>query len=83
MHSKYLLVNDGSNWETIETIGEGLPQLDIVTSLAFIIKPVYAVDGGAFVITTEDEKVFWIFDFICQQQANRLQRLLASIHVVT
>jgi hypothetical protein len=34
------------------------------------------------VVSAEKEKVFWVFDFVGQQQADRLQRLLASVHVV-
>ena len=33
-------------------------------------------------IATEDEKVFWVFDLVGQEQANRFQTLLASIDVV-
>ena len=28
-----LLVHDGGHWETVETVGECLPQLDIVSPL--------------------------------------------------
>ena len=33
----------------------------------FVIKAIYPVDTGAFVITSEDEKVFWIFDFVGEE----------------
>ena len=34
MATKYLFVDNGSNWETIETVSKGFPQLDVVPSLA-------------------------------------------------
>lgn len=35
MHSKNLFVNDGSDWQAVETIRECLPELDIVPPLAY------------------------------------------------
>ena len=34
-------------------------------------------------VPTEDEKVLWIPDLVCQQQADCLERLLASVYVVS
>ena len=44
MHGEDLLVNDGGNGQAVEAVGEGLPQLDVVSSLALIVKTVDAVD---------------------------------------
>jgi hypothetical protein len=30
----------------------------------FVIKAVYPVDTGTLVVASEDEEVFWIFDFV-------------------
>lgn len=38
MAAEDLLVDNRSDGQAVEAIGEGLPQLDIVTALAFIIK---------------------------------------------
>ena len=32
----------------------------------FVIKAIYPVDTGTFVIASEDEEVFGIFDLICK-----------------
>jgi hypothetical protein len=34
MHTENLLVNDGSDWKTVEAIRECLPQFDVVATLA-------------------------------------------------
>lgn len=34
-------------------------------------------------VTTEDEEVFGILDLVCKQKADGLQRLLASVNIVT
>ena len=35
MHSEDLLIDYGSNRKTVETVGEGLPELDVVSSFAY------------------------------------------------
>jgi len=34
------------------------------------------------VIAAQNEEILWIFDFVCKQQADCLERLLASIYIV-
>ena len=34
MHGENLLVDDGGDWQTVETIGKCFPQLDVVPPLA-------------------------------------------------
>lgn len=52
------------------------------TTLTLIVEAVYPVDGGTLVVPPQQEKVFWVFNFVGQQQADCLQRLLSSIHIV-
>ena len=49
----------------------------------FVIEPVYSVDTGTLVVSAQDEEVFRIFDFVSKQQANRFERLLATIDIVS
>ncbi len=51
--------------------------------LTFIVESVYSVDAGALVVSAQKEKVFWIFDFIGEEEADGLERLFASVHVVS
>jgi len=83
MHREDLLVNDCGDWEAVEAVGKGLPELDVVSSFAFIVEAVDPIDRRAFVISSEDEEVFRVLDLVRQQQADGLQGLFASIHVVT
>jgi hypothetical protein len=82
VHREDLLVDDRSDGQTVEAVGERLPQLDIVPPLAFIVKTVDTVDGCAFVVTAENEKVLRVLNFVCQQQADGLKRLLATVDVI-
>lgn len=83
MHGKDLLIDDRGNWQAIEAVGECLPQLDVVSSFALIVETVNAVDGCALVVATKHEEVLWVFDLVCEEQANRFQGLFATIDVVT
>jgi hypothetical protein len=82
VHGEDLLVDDGGNGQAVEAVGERLPQLDVVAALALVIEAVYAVDRRALVVATQDEEVLGVLDLVRQKQANRLEGLLAAIHVV-
>ena len=82
MHGEDLLIDDSCDWETVEAVRKRLPQLDVVSSFAFIVEAVDSVDGGTLVVPTQDEEVFWVFDLVCQKQADGLEGLFATIHIV-
>ena len=83
VHGEDLLVDNGGNGQAVEAIGKSLPELDVVATLALIVKSVDTVDRGAFVVTAENEEVFGIFDLVRKQQADGLEGLLATVDVVT
>jgi hypothetical protein len=82
VHGENLLVDDGSDRETVEAVGKGLPQLDVVPPFALVVKAVDAVNGGALVVATKDEKVLRVFDLVCEKQADGLKGLLATVYIV-
>ena len=83
MHAKYLLINECSNREAVKTVCECFPQFDIVSSLTFIIEPIDSIDGGAFMVASEEEEVLRVLDLISQQQAHCLKTLLSSVYIVS
>ena len=83
VHGKDLFVDDGRNRQAIEAVCECLPQLDVVPSLTLIVESVNAIDRGAFMVAAENEEILGVLDLVCQQQADGLERLLASVNVVT
>lgn len=50
MAAEDLLVDDRGNWQAVEAIREGLPEFDVIPSLAFIVKAVYPVYTRALMI---------------------------------
>ena len=54
-----------------------------MTSLALVIEAVDAVDGGALVIASQQEEVLWVLDLVGEEEADRLERLLSTVDVVS
>jgi len=82
MRTENLLIHHSSTGKAIETIGKSLPKLNSKTALTLVIEPVNAVNGGALVISSKDEEIFGVFDLIRQKEANGLERLLPTVHVI-
>lgn len=83
VHGEDLLVDDGGNGKAVEAVGERLPELDVITTLALVVETVDTVDGSALVVTPQDKEVLRVLDLVCQEQADGLERLLSSVDVVT
>ena len=83
MHGEDLLVNNGGNGQAVEAVGKSLPQLDVVSPFALVVESVDTVDGGALVVATQNEKVLRVLDLVREEEAYRLERLLATVDVVT
>lgn len=82
MHGEYLLINNGSNGQTIEAIRERFPKFDVVSSLAFIIEAINTIDGGTLMITPQNKKIFWVFNLVRQKEADCFQRLFTTVNVI-
>jgi hypothetical protein len=72
VHGEDLLVNDSGNGQAVEAVGEGLPELDVVSPFALIVETVDAVDGSALVVPAKDEEILGVLDLVREQQADGL-----------
>lgn len=70
MHTKDLFINNSSNRKTIETVCECFPKLNVVSSFALVIKPIDSVNACALVISSKQEEVLWVFDFVSEKKAD-------------
>ena len=82
VHCEDLLVDDSRNRQAVEAVGECLPELNVITSLALIVEAVDAVDGRALVVAAQDEEVLRVLDLVREQQADCLEGLLSSVYIV-
>ena len=64
MHADDATFDNGADGKTFETIRKQLPEMNVITSFAFIVKTVDTVDGVCFVISTQNKEILGIFDFV-------------------
>jgi hypothetical protein len=83
VHGENLLVDDSSDRKAVEAVGESLPQLDVIATLALVVESINTVDRGALVVASKDEEVFGVLDLVGEEQADSLKRLLSSVDVIT
>ena len=90
MHTEDLLIDESTHRHDIEDIRKGLPQLNVVLAFAliksigtFVIKAVNAVNARTFVVASQHEEIFGIFDFVSEHETDGLYGLFSSINVVT
>lgn len=64
MHTNNLIINHRRTGKAVEGITKGLPQLDGKSTTAFVVKAVYPIDAGAFMVATQNEEIFGILDLV-------------------
>lgn len=64
MHGEDLLVDYGGNRQAVEAVCECFPQLDVVSTLAFVVETVDTVDRCALMVATENEEVLRVLDLV-------------------
>jgi hypothetical protein len=83
VHAEDLLINDSSDGQTVKAVGEGLPKLDVVAALALIIEAIDTVDGGAFVVSSQEEEVLGVLDLVGEEKTDSFEALLSAVHVIS
>ena len=83
MHTENSLVNNRTDREIVEHRAEVSPQGKTVAPLALVVKPVKPGDRVAFVIAPQEINHVRALYLVDQEQAHRLNRLLASINKVS
>lgn len=83
MHCEDLLINYCGNGQAVKAVRECLPQLDVISPLTLVVEAVDTIDRSTLVIAPQDKEIFRVFDLVGKEQADGLQRLLASINIVS
>ena len=77
MHTENLVIDQSSDWHTVENILKFFPESDRISIFTFIVEAVDSVDAGALVVAAQQKEILRVLDLVGQQQADGLQRLLA------
>lgn len=84
MQTENLWSNYCSQRKVVEQLSELLPNFSIsILPQAFIIEPVNLRDLSALMITSKDGQSLWISDFQSDKQSDSLNRIIASINVIS
>jgi hypothetical protein len=83
VHAEDFLINESADRQAVETICECFPKSDVISTFAFVVESVNAVDRSAFVISTKKEEILGVLDFVCKKQTNRFQALFSTIYIVS
>eukprot|EP00308_Calcidiscus_leptoporus_P017946 CAMPEP_0119374156 /NCGR_PEP_ID=MMETSP1334-20130426/29460_1 /TAXON_ID=127549 /ORGANISM="Calcidiscus leptoporus, Strain RCC1130" /LENGTH=188 /DNA_ID=CAMNT_0007392149 /DNA_START=957 /DNA_END=1523 /DNA_ORIENTATION=- len=63
MNAKDFILHNGSERQRVEQLLELFPQLHRVSSLAFVVEAVDAVDRCTLVVPTQQPDLVWVLDF--------------------
>ena len=83
MHTDDLVVDNCNTWQTIESVAKLLPYFHAETTATFIIESIYAVNSCALMVSSQDEEIFRILDFVSEKKTDNLNRLLSTVNIVT
>jgi len=82
VHTNNLVVDNRTAGQAVERAAVALPEFDGVPAAALVVESVYAVDGGAFVVSAEDEEIFGVFDLVGEEEGDYFEGLFAAVYVV-
>ena len=64
MHTENLVIDQSSDWHTVENILKFFPESDRISIFTFIVEAVDSINLTAFMISPEQEKILFKFDFV-------------------
>lgn len=82
MHADNFVVDYSCARQTVERVAELFPHLYRKPAAAFVIETVNSIDPGTLMISSQQEKILWILNFVCKKEAYDFQRLFASVHII-
>ena len=82
VHAQNFIVDEGGNWQHVESINEFFPKTNIISLLAFIVKAINFCDGFTLVVASEQEDTLRVLDFVGQKQTNGFNAVFTSVNVV-
>lgn len=72
MHANDFVVDYGAARQTVKRVAKLLPHLDGEPAATLIVESVNSIDARTLVVATEQEKVLWILDLICEEKTYNL-----------
>lgn len=84
MKTEYLIVDERRKRQVIEQISEVFPDVGVpVLPQALVVEAIDLCDLARFVVASKDGDARWVADLECNKEGDRLDRVVATIYVVT
>ena len=84
METEDLVVNECSQGQVVEEVGETLPDICIaIFAQTFVVEAVDLRDLSGFVVSSENCDSLRVADFECDKESDSLDRKVAPVNVVT
>ena len=84
MHTQKLLLDQSTEWKMVKKIHKPIPWLMVsIFDLYLIIKAIVLCCKPALMIAPQQNHILWVFYFVRQEQANRLDAIVAPVDIVT
>jgi hypothetical protein len=73
VHTNDFVINHRTTRKAIECIAKLFPHFDGETAATFIIETIDTVNSGTLMVAPQEEKVFGVLDFVCEEETNHFQ----------
>ena len=82
MDTEVTFVDDGGKWKVSENIIESIPNVFTVMADNVVVEAVVAIDGGDFVVPSEQEDARWVFDCQREKESDDFDLITSTVDVI-
>lgn len=84
MKTEDLIINQSSQREVIEEVGEVFPDIGVsIFAKAFVVETIDLSDLSGLMVTSEDGNTVRVSDLESDEKGNGFNRVITSVNVVT
>ena len=83
MHAEDSVRDESRDGEIREDVAEELVDFHVEPHLALVVESIQLVDSRTLVVSSQQEEILWVLDFVGEQQTYHFYLLSASVDVVS
>jgi hypothetical protein len=83
MHTDNLIINHCTTGQAIKGVAKLFPHFHGKATATFVVEAIDTINTSAFMVTSQQEKVFRVFNFVGKQKTDHFQGLFSTVHIIT